>query len=82
MAANKYKLNWTTVINGRKKTATTHFGVEYTIEKIESLGGWVARVRVPSVRPGMGGTVQLAEGVDFAAARKACQDDATKSGGR
>jgi hypothetical protein len=75
-------LQWTTIINGIKKTATTHFGTVYTIEKIESLGGWVAKVTVPAVRRGMGGTETLIHGVTFAQARKAAIDDYTKNGGR
>ena len=76
-------LAWTTVIPSRKKTAKTHFGVVYTIEKIESLGGWVARVEVPRFRGVYGGTANLLETPGtFAQARKACTDDYTKSGGR
>jgi hypothetical protein len=77
-------LKWVTVINGRKKVATTHFGTIYTIEKIESLGGWIAKVTVPSHR-GMyfGGTDMLIfGGVSYARARKAAQDDYEANGGR
>ena len=79
--ANAYKLTWTTVINGQKKEAVTHFGTRYTVIK-NGNGSWLGYVTVPG-HSGLGPqTATLATGVTFAQARKACQDDATKSGGR
>ncbi|ACH62037.1 hypothetical protein MYRNA_29 [Mycobacterium phage Myrna] len=88
MAANKYKLNWKTETNtsahGGVKVATTHFGVVYRLMKDNGgdAQGWHATVTVPR-HSGIGPqTVALASGVTFAEARKAAQDDATRSGGR
>jgi len=75
-------LVWKTVINGVKKVATTHFGTEYRIEKMESLGGWSAYVTVPRVGGIGGGTEVLATGLTFAAARKVATDDYRRNGGR
>jgi hypothetical protein len=78
-------LKFTTVINGIKKTAKTHFGTEYTVEKIDELGGWIAKVTVPRTRQGHGGTEvlnDLGKGVGYQAAIKLANDDYAANGGR
>lgn len=75
---SRTSLNWTTTINGRKKNATTHFGTTYTIEKIESLGGW----RTLCVDSTFHGGVIIAQGVSYVAAVKAANDDYKTNGGR
>jgi len=77
MTTTLIPLKWETVINGRKKIATTHFGTVYTIEKIESLGGWVTKITVPRA-----GTEVLVKGVSFATSRKVATDDYVSNGGR
>lgn len=77
------KLDWNTVINGKKKIATTHFGTQYTLTKLgEGVQDWAAYVTVPKTGSIGGGTEILVQNTTFAAARKVVTDDYKINGGR
>ena len=78
--SNTQNLKFTTVINGIKKTATTNFGLVYTVEKIEAFGGWSTTVETPGSHGGLipAKFDHLADGVTYTQAIKVANDHHAK----